>query len=134
METVPPNKSRTMNIRHALVLAVSISLFLIGCTTTPDERHLERLMRHRDWPRIEQIARTEVKKREKIPGIQTWPDTAAYLPQEHIKRIWTVGAMAGDRGGGERIVILTISDEGHVLAYQRFVDGEPLPNTEEPMR
>jgi hypothetical protein len=54
------------------------------------------------------------------------------LPQEHTKRVWTVGAMPGDRHGGvERIVILTISDDGDVLAYQRFVDGKPLPNTEE---
>src|SRR6185503_20012124 len=115
-----------MNIRHTLILVVSVASLLSGCTTTPDERHLERLMRHRDWPRIEQIARTEVKKREKL-----WPDTDGYLPQEHTKRVWTVGAMSGDRGGGERIVMLTISDDGDVLAYQRFVDGKPLPNTEE---
>src|SRR5437867_6632051 len=110
-----------MNTRYALILAVTTGLFLIGCTTTPDERHLERLMRHHSWPRIQKVAETEVKKREKILGVQTWPDTAAYLPQEHAKRVWTVGAMAptpNDPVG--RVVILAISDDGDVLAYERY--------------
>src|SRR5580765_2216266 len=99
-----------MNIRHTLILVVSGASLLSGCTSTTstsaDEGHLEKLLRHRDWPRIEQIARTEVKKREKL-----WPDTAGYLPEEHAKRVWTVGAMPGDPHGGgvKRIVILTIS-------------------------
>src|SRR5215212_5406672 len=59
---------RAMNVRYALILAITTALFLIGCTTTPDERHLERLMRHRSWPGIQQIAQTEVKKREIL-----WP-------------------------------------------------------------
>ena len=117
-----------MNIRHALVLTVSIGLFLIGCTTTPEERHLDRLMRHHSWPRIQQVAETEVKKREKILGVQTWPDTATYLPMEHTKRVWTVGAMSAtpnDPVG--RVVILTISDDGEVLAYERHWDGQRDP-------
>ena len=117
-----------MNIRHALVLAVSIGLFLIGCATPRDERHLERLMRHHSWPRIQQVAETEVKKREKILGVQTWPDTAKYLPMEHAKRVWTVGAMAGTpRHDVGRVVIVTISDDGDVLAYERYWDGQRDP-------
>src|SRR5436189_2494531 len=53
-----------VNTRYALILAVTIGLFLIGCTTTRDERRMERLMRHRSWPWIQQIAEKEVKKRE----------------------------------------------------------------------
>jgi hypothetical protein len=110
-----------MNIRHALVLAVSIGLFLIGCATPRDEARLERLLQHPSWPRIQQIAETEVKKREKILG---WPDTAAYLPEEHAKRVWTITAMSGTPTGGVgRVVILTISDDGDVLAYQRQSEG-----------
>ena len=110
-----------MNIRHALVLAVSIGLFLISCTTPRDEARLERLMQHPSWPRIQQAAETEVKKREKILG---WPGTAAYLPLEHTKRVWTVTAMSGTASGGVgRVVILTIDDNGDVLAYQRGSEG-----------
>ena len=115
-----------MNIRYAFVLAVSIGLFLIGCTTPRDEgrrneAHLEGLMRHPSWPRIQQTAETEVKKREKILG---WPDTAAYLPVEHTKRVWTVGAMSGTPTGDVgRVVILTINDDGDVLTYQRQSEG-----------
>src|SRR5437773_11154859 len=98
-----------MNIRPALALAVTTGLFLIGCTTPRDERHLERLMQHPSWPRIQQAAETEVKKREKILG---WPDTAAYLPLEHTKRVWTVTAMSGTPTGGVgRVVILTMDDD-----------------------
>ena len=114
-----------MNIRRALVLAVSIGLFLIGCTTPRDEARVEKLLRHPSWPRIQQIATTEVKKREKLLG---WPDTAAYLPYEHAKRVWTVGAMSGTSASDVgRVVILTISDDGGVLAYQRQWDGHPAP-------
>jgi hypothetical protein len=110
-----------MSIRHTLLLAVSISLFLIGCTTPGDEAHLERLMGHRSWPRIQQIAKTEVETREKLLG---WPDTAAYLPEEHKDGIWTVAAMSGTPTGGVgRVVILTINDDGDVLAYQRRGEG-----------
>src|SRR5205823_5005068 len=110
-----------MNIRHALVLAVSIGLFLIGCTTPRDEARLERLMQHPSWPRIQQAAETEEKKREKILG---WPDTAAYLPWEHTKRVWTVAAMSGTPTGGVgRVVILTMNDNGDVLAYERNWEG-----------
>jgi hypothetical protein len=110
-----------MNIRNALVLTVSMSLFLIGCTTPRDEARLQRLMQHPAWPRIQQTAEAEVKKREKIPG---WPDTAAYLPEEHTKRVWIVTAMSGTPAGGVgRVVTLTISDHGDVLAYQRQPEG-----------
>ena len=108
-----------MNIRHAFVLAVSVGLFLIGCTTPRDEARLKRLMRHDSWPRIQQVAETEVKKREIL-----WPDTAAYLPDKHTKRVWTVTAMSGTPTGGVGcVVILTISDDGDVLAYQREMEG-----------
>jgi hypothetical protein len=110
-----------MNIRHALVLTVAIGLFLIGCTTPRDEARLERLVRHPSWPRIQQIAKAEVEKREKLLG---WPDTAAYLPEEHTKRVWIVTAMSGTPTGGVgRVVILTIGDDGDVLAYQRQSEG-----------
>ena len=120
-----------MNTRHALILAVSIGLFLNGCTTSEEgrrnEAHLDRLMRQHSWPRIQQVAETEVKKREKLFG---WPDTAAYLPQEHTKKVWTVAAMSGTPAGDVgRVVILTISDNGDVLAYQRLSpDGKPWPS------
>jgi hypothetical protein len=114
-----------MNIRHALILAVASVLFLIGCTTTPDERHLERLMRHRSWPRIEQIAKTEVKKREKLLG---WPDDASYLPMEHKDKVWGVMAMAGTRkGDAQRVISLMIGDDGAVLAYKRYWEGHEIP-------
>ena len=121
---------RAMNIRYALILAVTTGLFLIGCTTTPDERHLERLMRHHSWPRIQQVAETEVKKREKILRVQTWPDTAAYLPMEHKDKIWVVMAMTGTpKGDVERTVMLMIGDDTKVLEYKRYwgPKGEPVP-------
>jgi len=110
-----------MNIRHTLLLAVSIGLFLIGCTTPRDEARVEKLLRHPSWPRIQRIATTEVKKREKLLG---WPDTAAYLPEEHTKKVWIVTAMSGTPDGGVgRVVTLTISDDGDVLAYQHQSEG-----------
>ena len=109
-----------MNIRYALILAVTTGLFLIGCTTTRDERHVERLMRHRSWPRIQQIAETEVKKREIL-----WPEPAGYLPVEHKDKIWVVTAMTGTPNGDlQRVVILMIGDDGTVLAYKRKWKGE----------
>ena len=108
-----------MNIRHSLVLAVSIGLLLIGCTTTRDERHLERLMRHHSWPRIQQVAETEVKKREKLFG---WPDSAGYFPMEHKDRVWEVTAMA--ETPVHRVVTLMIGDDGTVLMYKRHWEGE----------
>jgi hypothetical protein len=109
-----------MNIRHALILAVTTGLFLIGCTTTPDERQVERLMRHRDWPRIQQIAETEVKKREIL-----WPDHADYVPTEHKDKLWVVTAMTGTpKGDLQHAVTLMIGDDGTVLAYKRYSKGE----------
>ena len=111
-----------MNIRYAFILAVTTGLFLIGCTTTRDERHVERLMRHRAWPQIQQIAETEVKKRERLLG---WPDTASYLPAEHKDKVWVVMAMTGTPNGDvERAITLMIGDDGDVLAYQRHGMGE----------
>src|SRR4051812_19543845 len=108
-----------MNIRYALILAVTTGLFLIGCTTTRDERHAERLMQHRSWPRIQQIAETEVKKREVL-----WPEHADYLPMEHTDKIWGVTAMAGTPNGDvQRTVMMMIGDDGTVLAYQRYWEG-----------
>ena len=108
-----------MNIRFALILAVTTGLFLIGCTKTREERHLERLMRHHSWPRIQQIAETEVKKREKLFA---WPDSAGYFPMEHKDRIWYVAAMA--EIPVHRVVTLTIGDDGTVLIYKRHWEGE----------
>jgi hypothetical protein len=114
-----------MNIRYALILIITTGLFLVGCTTdegTRNERHIDRLMRHHDWPRIQQIAEREVKKRE-----TSWPDTGSYLPQEHTDKIWAVGAMtATPNGDVERVVILTIGNDGKVLAYQRYWKQEPV--------
>jgi hypothetical protein len=113
-----------MNIRYALTLAVTTSLFLIGCTTTHDERPVESLMRHRDWPRIQRVAETEVKKREIL-----WLDPADYLPQEHKDKIWVVMAMAGTPNGDvQRVIILMIGDDGTVLEYERYWDGKPVPS------
>ena len=116
-----------MSIRYALILAVTIGLFLIGCTTTPDERHVERLMRHRDWPRIQRVAETEVKKREIL-----WPEHADYLPMEHKDKIWGVGAMTGTPNGDvERTVMLLIGDDGAVLAYKRYWKGSEIPELDQ---
>jgi len=111
-----------MNIRHALILVVSVASLLSGCTTNPiaaDQAHLDKLLRHRSWPRIEQIAKTEVKKREKLLG---WPDTAAYLPFEHKDKAWVVAAMA--ETPVRRVVTLWIGDDGSVLEYKRHWEGE----------
>jgi hypothetical protein len=116
-----------MNIRHTLVLAVSIALFLTGCETPRDELHVDSLMRRHSWPRIQQIAKAEVEKREKPLG---WPATAAYLPQDHRKKVWVVGAIS-EETPPSHAVILTISDDGDVLTYQRYIDGKPFPNPEE---
>ncbi len=118
-----------MNIRHTFVLAVSIALLLSGCTTTRDERHVERLLHHRSWPRIEQIAKDEVKKREKLSG---WPDDAVYLPTEHKDRAWVVMAMAGTPNGDvQRVISLMIGDDGAVLAYKRYWEGRELPELDQ---
>jgi hypothetical protein len=118
-----------MNIRYARILAVTTGLFLIGCTTARDEgarneRHVERLLRQRSWPRIEQVAETEVKKREIL-----WPAHADYLPVEHKDKIWSVTAMtATPKGDGQRVVMMMIEEGGKVLTYQRYWDGHPVPN------
>ena len=118
-----------MNTRPALVLAVVSVLFLIGCSTTQDERHVEKLMRHSSWPRIEQIAKDEVKKREKLSN---WPDDASYLPAEHKDKVWDVMAMAGTRNGDvERTIALMIGDDGAVLAYKRYWKGEEIPSLDQ---
>ena len=110
-----------MKIRRALILAVSIASLLSGCTTPSDEAQLEGLMRHRSWPRIEQIAKTEVEKREKLLG---WPDNASYVPTEHKDKVWVVMAMAGTpKGDVQRVIALMIGDNGAVQAYKRHWDG-----------
>src|SRR4051812_35464671 len=100
-----------MNIRHALILAVTTCLFLMGCATTRDERHVESLMRHPSWPRVQQVAETEVKKREVL-----WPERADYLPMEHKDKIWGVTAVTATRNGDpQRVVMMMIEDDGKVL-------------------
>ncbi len=114
-----------MYTRYALILALTTGLVLIGCTTTRDEarrneRQVEGLMRHRDWPRIQRIAETEVKKRE-----ISWPEPADYLPVEHKDKIWGVTAMTGTPNGDlQRVVWLMIGDDGAVLAYKKYREGE----------
>ena len=77
-------------------------------------------MRHRSWPRIRQIAETEVKKRE-----IWWPDPADYVATEHKDNIWLVTAMTGTPNGDlQRVVTLVIRDDGAVLAYKRNWEGE----------
>ena len=107
-----------MNIRHALILAASVTLLLSGCTTPNDEARVERLMRHRSWPRIQQIATSEVTRREKLLG---WPDTAVYVPAEHKDKVWVVTAMAD--APMRRVVTLMIGDDGAVLGYKRHWEG-----------
>ena len=88
-------------------------------------------MRHRSWPRIQQIATAEVKNREKLLG---WPDDAGYLPAEHKDKVWAVMTMtATPNGDVERVIALTIGDDGAVLAYERHWKGERLqPGVEWP--
>ena len=118
-----------MNTRHALILAVAIGTLLVGCTTTPDERHVERLMRHHSWPRIQQIATAECKKREKLLG---WPDTASYLPAEHKDKVWSVMAMTGiPNGDVQRVISLMIGDDGAVLVYKRYWEGHEIPELDQ---
>ena len=118
-----------MKIRYALILAASIASLLSGCATTSDEAHIERLMRHRSWPRIEQIAKDEVKKREKHLG--GWPDNANYVPTEHKDKVWVVTAMTGTPGGDlQRVIYLMIGDDGAVLTYKRYWQGEEIPELE----
>jgi hypothetical protein len=106
----------------ALIAAASVVLLLSGCTTPNDEAHVERLMRHRSWPRIEQVATAEVTRREKLLG---WPDNALYLPSEHKDKVWAVAAMAGTPNGDvRRVVTLLIGDDGDVLVYKRSWEGQ----------
>src|SRR5689334_15599152 len=105
-----------MNIRPTLILAVVSVSFLFGCTSTPDERHAERLLRDRSWPRIQQIAKAEVEKREKLLG---WPADAGYLPMDHRDKVWVVMAMADTKGKSERVISVMIGDDGAVLDYKR---------------
>lgn len=111
-----------MRIRHALILAVSIASLLSGCITASDEARVERLMRHPSWPRIQQIATAEVKKREKLLG---WPDTASYVPAEHKDKVWVIMAMTGTPNGDvQRVVTVLIGDDGSILSYKRHWEGE----------
>jgi hypothetical protein len=114
-------------VRPAVILALTTCLFLLGCASdegTHNERHLEKLMRNRDWPRIQQVAEKEVKKREIL-----WPDAAAYLPVDHKEKIWLVNAQTDTRNSGmQRTVVLTIADDGTVMDYQRYWDGKPVPS------
>ena len=106
-----------MNIRQTLIPALTFALLLTGCTTTDDVAHVERLMRHRSWPQIQQVATAEVTKREKLLG---WSDTAAYIPIEHKDKVWVVTAMPGTPNGDvRRGVTLLIGNDGAVLAYNR---------------
>ena len=83
-------------------------------------------MRHRDWPRIQQVAEREVKKREIV-----WPDHAGYLPMEHDDKIWAVTAMTGTPNGDvERTVMMMIGDDGKVLSYQRYWKAQPRGDEE----
>jgi hypothetical protein len=117
--TLNESMQSTWNIRHALILIVTMSLFLMGYTTTRDERQVERLMGHRDWPRIQQVAEAEVKRREIL-----WPDTASYVPVEHEDKVWVVSAMTGSANGDvQRVVTLMIGDDGGVMAYKRNWEG-----------
>ena len=117
-----------MNIRHTFTLAISIGLLLSGCATASDEgraneAHIDRLMRHRDWPRIQQIAKDEVRKRE-----IGWPDDASYLPVEHKDKIWAVtGMTATPKRELQRVVMLTIGDDGSVSTYKRYWQGKEVP-------
>ena len=128
-----------MNTRHALIVVITSASFLIACASdqaAQDERHVERLMRHRDWPRIQQVAETEVNKREIFwPRIQQvaetevnkreilWAETAAYVPMDHEDQAWSVTAMSGDRDL-KRVVDLVIADDGTVLVYERNWDQD----------
>jgi hypothetical protein len=105
-----------MKIRHTFIVAISISLLLSGCVTPSDEAQIARLMRHRDWPRIQKIAETEVKKRE-ILGT----DIAAYLPEEHKDKVWCVAVAKGNANGD--VITLLIGDDGSVLMYKRSWEG-----------
>jgi len=113
-----------MNIRYGLILAISIASLLGGCTTGDEgdrnAKHAEKLMHHRDWPRIEQIAKTEVKKRE-----VAWPDNATYLPEEHTDKGWVVWAMTATPNGDlQRKILLLMGDDGRVMMYKRYTPGE----------
>lgn len=111
----PPH--RFMNIRYALILAVTTSLVFIGCTTdegTRNEKHMDGLVQHRDWPRIRQIAEAEVKRQGRL-----WPDSVVYLPVEHEDKMWVVLAREGTPNDDrQRSVMLMIGDDGRVLAYK----------------
>jgi len=90
--------------------------------TPSDEARVERLTRHRSWPRIQQIATAEVKQRERLLG---WPDNAAYVPAEHKDKVWVVMAMTGTPNGDvRRVVTLMIGDDGRILVYKRHWEGE----------
>jgi hypothetical protein len=115
-----------MKTRYAPILALTIGLLLIGCATsdegTRNQRHVDRLMRHHDWPLIQQITKKEVNHRE-----TSWPEGADYVPSEHKDNIWTIAAMTGTPNGDvERTVILTIGHDGKVLAYKRYWKQQPV--------
>ena len=106
-----------MNLRRAFIFAISIASLLSGCTHASEEAQLARLMRHRSWPRIQQIAKAEVQKREKLF------DNAEYLPAEHKDKVWVVMAMTGTtKGDLQGVVTLMIGDDGSILAYKREDD------------
>jgi hypothetical protein len=118
-----------MKTHYALILAVSIAWLLSGCATTDEgtrnERHVDRLMRHRSWPSIQQMAKAECKKRERLLG--GWPDDATYLPMEHKDKLWSVAAMTGTpKGDVARQIILGIGDDGTVATYKRYWHREEM--------
>ena len=77
-------------------------------------------MRQRSWPRIQQVAETEVKAREIL-----WPEHADYVPTDHKDKIWFVTAMTGAPNGDlQRVVMMMIGDDGKVLVYKREWEGE----------
>jgi hypothetical protein len=126
-----------MNIRHTLILVVAVASLLSGCATGDEgranEAHIQRLMRHRDWPRIEQLAKAEVKKREKLLG--GWPDDATYLPIHHEDKVWHVMTMTGTPNGDvERsisLMIQEVGDDGVIVAYKRYWKGDELPDLDQ---
>ena len=76
-------------------------------------------MQHRSWPRIQEIAKAEVTKREKLLD---WSDTATYIPAEHKDKVWVV--MATAETPVRRTITLMIGEDGAVLTYKRNWEGQ----------
>ena len=101
------------------MLAVTTCLFLMGCASTRHERYVARLPLDSNWPRIQQVAETEVKRREVL-----WPEKDSYNPTDHRKKIWVVTVIGSKRNGEmQRMLTLLIEDDGTVLKYKRDWDA-----------